>query len=636
MSSRTIPRQLRHVLWLAADGCCQTCGAPVNVDDFEIDHRNPWVLSHNSASENLAVACFKCNRGKGMKVWRQHQKNAVTIAQLMQTSAIREVICNVTPGGGKSALPIIFGRYLLPSRAAKIGWLTPRDNLRDQGELNFGDTKFRTLLGHSLEIRATVAEADPCRGTAGFITTYQAVVADRYCLLKQDFLKHRYVLILDELQHIATGSDWHRALQPLWDLAAFRIIMSGGLQRSDNQPCAFLPYLPPDQDGKSFVDLSDTSERRIINYDMRDALREHAIIPLFFELLDGNAEWERGGTEFSERISEADNGEIGSAIYTTLQTDFAHHLLTKTVEHWLAHRQFNPRALLLVVAPSISLARKYARWLRQMKITKSDIATSEASKAAKDNIEAFKRGKLDALVTVAMAYEGMDVPPITHIACLTHIRARPWIEQMLARATRYDERAGPWEHQHAWIFAPDDKLFQQVMEDMKEIQAPFIEEQKQHTGGPHQKTNADVTTPISSNADAIRAAGLADNEIVLANEHEQINEAMKRAGLFGLATEYQAKRFFEEMAAKPSTDTTTSDDEYVPPSEREQQYSKKIETWINKNFYRGNGEILKTINTALMQWYGKSRQIMTEQELKLVWEQRMMWAAKFGLSDAIE
>jgi type I site-specific restriction endonuclease len=41
------------------------------------------------------------------------------------------------------------------------------------------------------------------------------------------------------------------------------------------------------------------------------------------------------------------------------------------------------------------------------------------------------------LVTVAMAYEGMDCPEVSHVVALTHIRSRPWLEQMIARATDF-------------------------------------------------------------------------------------------------------------------------------------------------------------------------------------------------------
>lgn len=569
-----------------------------------------------------------------MNAWRKHQKELILVCdQVRYTPSLRTCICLVTPGGGKSGNPVIVAANLISSIVDKICWICPRDNLRTQGEISFIDETFRALLGHKFEIRATLAEADPSRGAAGFVTTYQAVVADKYNLLTSDFKKWKYGLILDEPHHIALGSKTHASVQPLWDRAVVRILMSGCLERSDNEAIAFLSYLPPDSSGKSFVDLNDSADRRIIRYGLRDALEEHAIIPMWFELLDGSANWEnKQGQEFkAEKISEVDNGEIGDAIFTTLRTDFALHLLQKTVEHWKAHRIHNPRALLLVVAPSIFLANKYFGWLRRMGLQACDIATSEENQLAKDNIELFKSGKLQALVTVAMAYEGMDVPAITHIACLTHIRARPWIEQMLARATRYDRKAGPWDHQRAWIFAPDDKLFQQVMEDMKAIQAPFVQETNGPGGGGGNGGGPRGTIPLGSKVDSARGSGLDADEKVEATEFADYQTAIKTSGLYGLATEYQAKLLMDELLRQKNNPTQQQQaSRPTTKSEREKTRRDDIKQWIGSKFYDpSKPEIMEEINTAIIKRYGKSRTIMTEEELDRVFEERAIWSAQF-------
>jgi len=570
-----------------------------------------------------------------MNSWRKHQRELHTIGGLMRyTPTITRIVGDITPGGGKSALPVILAHTLIPSRIEKIGWITPRDNLRTQGEETFRDQRFRSISGHNWEIRATLPEADPSRGTSGFITTYQSVVSDKYRLLAGDFAKHRYGLVLDECQHVAVGSEYERALRPLVEHAGVILFMSGGLIRSDNKHIAFLPYLP-ESDGKSFVDLSDTHECRVIRYSLRDALEERAIIPMWFELLDGNASWECRGKEFkAEKISEVDNGEIGSAIYTTLRTDFAFHLLQKTVEHWMAHRNHNQRARLLVVAPSQSLAQKYLGWLRRMGVN-ADIAISDESQLAKDNIRLLKTGKLDALVTVQMAYEGMDVPPITHIACLTHIRARPWIEQMLARATRYDHSAGPWEHQRAWIFAPDDKLFQEVMEEMAEIQEPFVKATLPGVGPGGGGGETDPITPLKSGVESTRATGLDPAESIGATEHRSYEDAMKVAGLYGLATEHQAKRFFDELLNRQKNGNGSASSVQEMPceltvSQREEELKRKIESWVRTNFYGNkNGELLKKVNGAIVKRYGKGRPDMNERELQRVWDERMDWSKPY-------
>ena len=69
----------------------------------------------------------------------------------------------------------------------------------------------------------------------------------------------------------------------------------------------------------------------------------------------------------------------------------------------------------------------------------------------------------DCLVTVGMAYEGLDAPKTTHLIILTPIRSRPWIEQVIARATRYDRHGGRWEDQEARIYVPDDYKMNEII-----------------------------------------------------------------------------------------------------------------------------------------------------------------------------
>ena len=87
------------------------------------------------------------------------------------------------------------------------------------------------------------------------------------------------------------------------------------------------------------------------------------------------------------------------------------------------------------------------------------LATSD-ERDAPEALAAFRLTAEPAiLVTVAMAYEGLDAPEVAVVAALTHIRSRPWLEQMIARATRVDPHAGPYESQRALVFHPDDPLF---------------------------------------------------------------------------------------------------------------------------------------------------------------------------------
>ena len=86
------------------------------------------------------------------------------------------------------------------------------------------------------------------------------------------------------------------------------------------------------------------------------------------------------------------------------------------------------------------------------------IATSEDTPLARKNLDDFKKGKYRILVTVAMAYEGLNVPEVSVICCLSHIRSVPWLEQCFARANRLATGK-----KRAIVFAPADWSFKKAV-----------------------------------------------------------------------------------------------------------------------------------------------------------------------------
>jgi len=126
-----------------------------------------------------------------------------------------------------------------------------------------------------------------------------------------------------------------------------------------------------------------------------------------------------------------------------------------------------------VVAPTIKLAQHYRSILEKYIGLHVPIATSEYTTAARETIAAFRRGVYPVLVTVAMAYEGLSVPQVSHIACLTHIRSVPWLEQCFARANRLapGKRAG-------YVYGPADRRFLEAIRMIETEQAQALREQE--------------------------------------------------------------------------------------------------------------------------------------------------------------
>lgn len=403
---------------------------------------------------------------------RQHQIEFESVIDSIITDrcSVTRILCKVTPGGGKSALPIITGKLIRAGLVDKILWVCPRMALQVQGERNFIDPFFRSMFTHNLSIRASTNEPDPCRGLDGFITTYQALAVDTGSVLKA-VKNHRFAIILDEFHHLDLNGEWHRALAPIVAAARYKILMTGTLERGDMRKIAYIDYSDSGYRFGTRPVLTGDSDTAVIQYERAAALEDRAILPIHFVFSDGRSSWETaaGETINAESFYNVMPKEKGAALYAALATEFANDLLALTLNHYMKYLRAVPTAKMLIVTAGITEARRHFKALDDNGYAVG-LATSHDSDEAVEQIEQFKIGNINLLVTIAMAYEGLDVPEVSHIACLTHIRSKPWIEQCFARAVRINRAAGAWENQVAYIFAPDDILMREIVDEIEREQ----------------------------------------------------------------------------------------------------------------------------------------------------------------------
>ena len=401
----------------------------------------------------------------------------------------------MTPGGGKSLLPVIAAQRLLAADIVeRVCWVVPRDSLRQQAEEAFADPAWRHTFGHAVSVRAADNAPDPCRGLQGYVITYQSVAATPDLHLAE-FRRHRTLLVLDEVHHLPALTDmapdpladpaapdvaagWSRALLPLLETARLRLLLSGTLQRADGRSILWQPYRTGPRVKTREVDLAAPGWA-VVGYSRAQALAERAVLPVLFGAVDGEASW------LDEKRLPAGPHRLASpwpvettrpALFTALRTGFAEQLLREafTAVRTLRADRRGGRGLaagqdarglgkLLVVAPDQVNARHYAEMLRGWVPAAQAGTVQLATSDERDAHETLARFRLTAepsvLVTVAMAYKGLDAPEVAVVAALTHVRSRAWLEQMIARATRVDPHAGAYVAQRATVFHPDDPLF---------------------------------------------------------------------------------------------------------------------------------------------------------------------------------
>jgi superfamily II DNA or RNA helicase len=619
-------KQRKH-LWYASGGKCELCDKPLDAT-WEADHKIPWKILPETNVHEMQATCQFCNRQKGDSIlsWRLHQEEMIGICNgiLATTERVSEILVHVTPGGGKSALPVILAAKLIPTMADKICWIVPRDNLRDQGEKVFIDQFFIMLIGgHTNAIRLTQNEIDPSRGTQGYITTYQSAVRDPD-LHRYEFDRHRYILFLDEPHHIKRGGPLHKALQPIVDRAALVVYASGTFERGDNRPIAFVPYM--NFGDKEILDISPSISRKVVVYSRQDALKEYAIVPLHFEILDGRAEWiDISGKLRNVESLHQDGADHRAALNTALRTEYACELLDKCVTQWQAHKKtVYKNAKLLVIAPNISTAKKYKSYLvKELHLKGVGIATSDETEAAKKAIDRLRTSSsAQVLITVGMAYEGLDIPEITFIACLTNYRSKPWLEQCFARANRTAK-----DKQYGVIWGPDDPFFREIVEVIKAEQT--LAARDPEVFGPRAGRDdyeGNQIIEIASQATFRSAIDLKTGKNLDKERTIAINEAANIAKLNGIST-VQLDTFLlalietgyvalpDDSAPVPLVVSTAP---LVTPSQREANLKNSISTVVRRYCIQNDVEFWR-INKEIKDCFGKKRDEMNVDELTQVW-----------------
>src|SRR6478609_6140046 len=217
---------------------------------------------------------------------RSHQRQLAAVIEAIASSQTqaRDILAAVTPGGGKSLLPVIAAARLIAAGIVeRVCWIVPRDSLRLQAEEAFADPAWRAALGHAVAVRAAENAPDPCRGLQGWITTYQGVAAAPELHLAE-FRRHRTLLVVDEVHHLPAEAApdapdapeeaaWSRAILPLLETAAVRLLLSGTLERADGRPILWLPYRKGQGARTREVDLAAPGFA-VIGYSRAQALAE--------------------------------------------------------------------------------------------------------------------------------------------------------------------------------------------------------------------------------------------------------------------------------------------------------------------------------------------------------------------------
>lgn len=440
-----------------------------------------------------------------------------------------KIILNVVPAGGKGAVPYIAFGYSPRSQVNAGCHTVPRINLRDQSE-----SPSAWLNDHFVAAGIkppTLRAADnvtPFRRGADMYSICWDSIRQAPSLHSSEFDITKMALVIDEPQMIADDGMTAKALAPLVERAGLLIIMSGTFFRGDRKRIPFLPYKStPDGEVVDYEAPGWTT----IRYSRYDALCDQAILPIEFLLRDARARFVKGGDtrEFASFAELEGEEEQRAGLFAVLQDEGGWKIAEETLAAWQLRRQIAPKAQALIVTHSQPAAKAYLARIKEVYPTADiKIAISDAPHSPL-TLKAFRQGKGDILITVGMAYVGFDAPRISHVALLTYVRQRAWIEQAISRGVRVDPDI-PYAAQRCIVYAPNDPLLAAIIAQIEAEQEQALA-QGGGEGGDGPGERKQIATLDSALTDT-QAHEL--NKVNLTPElTEQYQRALAQSGLIG-------------------------------------------------------------------------------------------------------
>lgn len=420
---RTFNRRERFALYLAADGKCEICGAPLD-QSFHADHITPYSKGGETSISNGQALCPECNLKKGdsqganvinFRLWQDEQFEKFT------QEFKRWFMVVATPGAGKSiAMARSADHSIRSGETDNLLIVTPSDNLKTQwkGVMKlFGYNMIRDFNGYFSD-----------KDFHGVIVSYQQMA--RSPEVVASFFRHRRVfVILDEPHHMGDQLSWGANAQHALKNAVRGIMGSGTPFRSDNH---FIPFVQYDNNGRLQIDYQ---------YSYGDALADQVVRGVFFRKVNADAEWISYNDEivtgnFDAELTKRQAQELlnislqpdGDWMQTTLRQ------AANDIAYIRRHEQ--PDAGLLIVCRDTNHATAVQREFSRISGYEPIVVSSHNEHENADAITAFADSDDPCIIAVDMISEGVDIPRLRSLVYATNKTTRLYFEQIIGRIVR--------------------------------------------------------------------------------------------------------------------------------------------------------------------------------------------------------
>ncbi|MFV8781910.1 DEAD/DEAH box helicase [Microbulbifer sp. SA54] len=381
---------------------------------------------------------------------RRWQSESISRAFGLYCSGFRHFMCLATPGAGKTVMASVLAKRLFDAGMIDmVLCFSPAIVVAEDFRRELEDSTGRSLSGRI--------------GAGGCSLTYQAMSS-----LDTSFWEildsYRVFVIFDEIHHCAAdqegksnswGETIHRNIR---GRALYSLALTGTPWRSDNIPIVLADYCK--ESGKVHCDY---------RYGLAEAIYDSVCREPRIIAVDNSKICVTDGPDshcyssFSELLSDSDCSYQDLLDNETLITE----ILRRAADRLERLRSKSPNAGGLIVATSVSHARKIAHLLRRELNVTAEIATYVDNNPLA-TIRNFRNSSNKWIISVGMISEGTNLPRLKVCCYLTRVKTELYFRQVLGRILRATEESG----EKGYLFMPAEPTLveyaQRVSEDIPE------------------------------------------------------------------------------------------------------------------------------------------------------------------------
>lgn len=348
---------------------------------------------------------------------RKWQKECIDQAIYQFSEGSRHFMCLATPGAGKTTMASVLTKKLFDSRLIDLViCLSPS-----------------AIVSHDFRIeleRQCQKRLDGSLGSNGCSLTYQGMlcVDDKFWSLLDEY---RIFVIFDEIHHCAgnefsqTNAWGEKIIHQIQGKAAYTLALTGTPWRSDNTPIVLSNYCDNNR-----VQCNYT-------YGLSQAIADGVCRTPKITMIDNERITWQQGEKCEEYSSFEDILRQEKCSYQNLieNEELIIFILKEANNKLNLIRETTPNAGGLIVAASVSHAKKLHKILISNFYEQADLATYQEDDAA-GIIRQYKYGSKKWIISVGMISEGTNIPRLQICCYLTRVKTELYFRQVLGRILR--------------------------------------------------------------------------------------------------------------------------------------------------------------------------------------------------------